>query len=47
MSTASFSDFGRIVVIIPTFNEIENLPVIVGRVRSRTPTDMSGGVPTR
>ena len=37
MSTASFSDLGRIVVIIPTFNEIENLPVIVGRVRASVP----------
>ena len=37
MSTASSSDLGRIVVIIPTFNEIENLPVIVGRVRASVP----------
>jgi dolichol-phosphate mannosyltransferase len=37
VSTASFSDLGRIVVIIPTFNEIENLPVIVGRVRASVP----------
>lgn len=37
MSTASFADLGRIVVIIPTFNEIENLPVIVGRVRASVP----------
>jgi dolichol-phosphate mannosyltransferase len=28
---------GKIVVIIPTFNEIENLPLIVGRVRNATP----------
>lgn len=32
-----FSDLGRIVVIIPTFNERENLPVIVGRVRASVP----------
>ena len=37
MSTTSFADLGRIVVIIPTFNERENLPVIVGRVRSSVP----------
>lgn len=37
MSTASFADLGRIVVIIPTFNEIENLPIIVGRVRAAVP----------
>ena len=30
----TFEDLGRIVVIIPTYNESENLPVIVGRVRS-------------
>ena len=32
-----FSDLGRIVVIIPTFNERENLPVIVERVRASVP----------
>jgi dolichol-phosphate mannosyltransferase len=37
VSTASFADLGRIVVIIPTFNEIENLPIIVGRVRASVP----------
>jgi dolichol-phosphate mannosyltransferase len=37
VSTTSFADLGRIVVIIPTFNERENLPVIVGRVRSAVP----------
>lgn len=37
MSTSDFSDLGRIVVIIPTFNERENLPVIVGRVRASVP----------
>lgn len=35
MSSPQF--LGRIVVIIPTFNEIENLPLIVGRVRAATP----------
>src|SRR4051795_509990 len=35
MSSPQF--LGRIVVIIPTFNEIENLPLIVGRVRNATP----------
>jgi dolichol-phosphate mannosyltransferase len=33
----TFEDLGRIVVIIPTYNERENLPVIVGRVRSSVP----------
>ena len=33
MSTTSFADLGRIVVIIPTFNERATLPVIVARVR--------------
>ncbi|GAB3671476.1 polyprenol monophosphomannose synthase [Actinocorallia lasiicapitis] len=28
---------GRVVVIIPTYNELENLPLIVGRVRAATP----------
>ncbi|MEO5875591.1 MAG: polyprenol monophosphomannose synthase [Streptosporangiaceae bacterium] len=28
---------GRIVVVIPTYNERENLPLIVGRVRAATP----------
>jgi dolichol-phosphate mannosyltransferase len=37
MSSTDFSDVGRIVVIIPTFNEITTLPVIVGRVRSAVP----------
>lgn len=31
------SDFGRIVVIIPTYNELENLPGILGRVRASAP----------
>lgn len=33
----TFGDLGRIVVIIPTYNESENLPVIVGRVRNAVP----------
>lgn len=33
----SFEDLGRIVVIIPTFNERENLPAIVSRVRTSVP----------
>ena len=32
-----FSDLGRIVVIIPTFNERENITTIVGRVRASVP----------
>jgi len=32
-----FSDLGRIVVIIPTFNERPTLPAIVGRVRASVP----------
>jgi dolichol-phosphate mannosyltransferase len=37
MSTTSFADLGRIVVIIPTFNELATLPVIVSRVRVSVP----------
>jgi dolichol-phosphate mannosyltransferase len=37
VSEATFADLGRIVVIIPTYNEIENLGLIVGRVRSAVP----------
>jgi dolichol-phosphate mannosyltransferase len=33
----SFADLGRIVVIIPTYNERENLERIVGRVRASVP----------
>jgi dolichol-phosphate mannosyltransferase len=33
----SFADLGRIVVIIPTYNERENLERIVGRVRTSVP----------
>jgi dolichol-phosphate mannosyltransferase len=31
---APFADLGRILVIIPTYNEHESLPLIVGRVRA-------------
>lgn len=31
------SSVGRVLVIIPTYNEAENLPVIVGRVRASVP----------
>ncbi|MCW2899876.1 MAG: Dolichyl-phosphate beta-D-mannosyltransferase [Streptosporangiaceae bacterium] len=31
-------DFGRVLVIIPTYNERENLPIIVGRVRASAPS---------
>ena len=37
MSDTTFADLGRILVIIPTFNELESLPVIIGRVRSSVP----------
>ena len=37
MSTSDFSDLGRIVVIIPTFNELTTLPTIVRRVRTSVP----------
>lgn len=33
----TFADLGQILVIIPTFNELESLPVIVGRVRASVP----------
>lgn len=32
-----FDDLGRILVVIPTYNELENLPLIVGRVRASVP----------
>lgn len=32
-----FGDLGRILVVIPTYNEVENLPLIVGRVRDSVP----------
>ena len=37
MSNTPFADLGRILVIIPTFNELDSLPVIIGRVRSSVP----------
>lgn len=33
----SFEDLGRILVVIPTYNEVDNLAKIVGRVRSSVP----------
>lgn len=35
--TSPFADLGRIVVIIPTYNERENVEDIVGRVRAAVP----------
>ena len=32
-----FEDLGRILVVIPTYNEVENLPRIVARVRKSVP----------
>ena len=37
MSADVFDDLGRILVIIPTFNERETLPVIVRRLRAAVP----------
>jgi len=37
MSASSFADLGRIVVIIPTFNELTTLPPIVSRLRASVP----------
>lgn len=37
MADLTFSDLGRILVIIPTFNELESLPSIIARVRSSVP----------
>lgn len=37
VSDATFADLGQILVIIPTFNELESLPVVVGRVRAAVP----------
>ena len=37
MDSVTFADLGRIVVIVPTFNEYDTLPVIVSRVRSSVP----------
>ena len=36
--TAAGSTIGRVLVIVPTYNERENLPRIVSRVRSSVPT---------
>ncbi|HPJ19448.1 MAG TPA: glycosyltransferase, partial [Actinomycetota bacterium] len=33
----SFTDLGRILVVIPTYNEVENLARIVTRVRASVP----------
>lgn len=37
MPADDFSDLGRIVVIVPTFNERETLPAIVTRIRTSVP----------
>jgi dolichol-phosphate mannosyltransferase len=37
MNDLTFGDLGRIVVIIPTYNERENLGLIVGRLREAVP----------
>jgi dolichol-phosphate mannosyltransferase len=37
VTSVSFADLGRIVVIIPTFNELTTITPIVGRVRSSVP----------
>jgi len=37
VSDSTFADLGQILVIIPTFNELESLPVIIGRVRTAVP----------
>jgi dolichol-phosphate mannosyltransferase len=37
VSDAAFADLGAIVVVIPTYNERENLELIVGRVRLALP----------
>ncbi|MCU0295457.1 MAG: polyprenol monophosphomannose synthase [Candidatus Nanopelagicales bacterium] len=34
---ATFEDLGRIVVVIPTYNEVDNLPRITRRVRTSVP----------
>lgn len=33
----SFTDLGRVVIVIPTYNEAENLPLILGRLRTAVP----------
>jgi len=37
VSDGTFADLGRIVVIVPTYNERENLPLITARVRAAVP----------
>jgi dolichol-phosphate mannosyltransferase len=37
VSEATFADLGRIVVIIPTYDERENLPLITARLRAAVP----------
>jgi dolichol-phosphate mannosyltransferase len=37
VSEGTFTDLGRIVVIIPTYNERENLPLITARLRAAVP----------
>ena len=38
MSTAPYESLGKILVIIPTYNEIESLPVIISAVRESAPS---------
>ena len=38
MSKTSYESLGKILVIIPTYNEIESLPVIVAAVRQNAPS---------
>jgi len=38
VSVAPYESLGKILVIIPTYNEIESLPVIVSAVRKNTPS---------
>ncbi|MEZ5157278.1 MAG: polyprenol monophosphomannose synthase [Candidatus Nanopelagicales bacterium] len=35
--TTTFADLGKILVVIPTYNEVDNLAGIVGRVRASVP----------
>jgi len=37
MTAAPFADLGRIVVCVPTYNERENLPLIIARLREAVP----------
>jgi dolichol-phosphate mannosyltransferase len=36
-AAATYPGVGRVLVVIPTFNEVENLEIIVGRVRAAVP----------